>query len=58
MPLRRFSFGFKDKYDTENGLNSALMNLFVEGDYEITKNLKFYGSGMLTVDWVYQLNAQ
>ena len=51
------SYGFKDAYDTEKGLNSALMNLFVEGDYEITKDLKFYGSGMLTVDWAYQLNA-
>jgi len=49
------SYGFKDDYDTEKGLNSALMNLFVEGDYEITKDLKFYGSGMLTVDWIYQL---
>ena len=49
------SYGFKDAYDTEKGLNSALMNLFVEGDYAITDNLKFYGSGMLTVDWIYQL---
>jgi hypothetical protein len=50
-----FSYGFRDKYDTESNLNSALMNLFVEGDYQITKDLKFYGSGMLTVDWIYQL---
>lgn len=46
-----------NKYDTEKGLQSALMNLFIEGDYSITNNLKFYGSGMLTVDWAYQLNA-
>jgi hypothetical protein len=52
---QEMSFGFKDSYDTEKGLNSALMNLFVEGDYEINKDLKFYGSGMLTVDWIYQL---
>jgi hypothetical protein len=45
----------KDKYDVEKGLNSALMNLFVEGDYKISDTLKFYGSGMLTVDWIYQL---
>jgi len=50
-----FSYGFRDKYDTESNLNSALMNLHVEGDYQITKDLKFYGSGMLTVDWIYQL---
>jgi len=52
---QEFSYGFKDTYDTEKGLNSALMNLFVEGDYQISKDLKFYGSGMLTVDWIYQL---
>ena len=52
---QELSYGFRDKYDTESNLNSALMNLFVEGDYEITKDLKFYGSGMLTVDWIYQL---
>jgi hypothetical protein len=54
---QQVSFGLKNSYDTEKGLNSALMDLFVEGDYEITKDLKFYGSGMLTVDWAYQLNA-
>ena len=54
---QEMSFGFKDSYDTEKGLNSALMNLFVEGDYKITNNLSFYGSGMLTVDWAYQLNG-
>lgn len=47
----------KNKYDTERGLQSALMNLFVEGDYKISNELKFYGSSMLTVDWAYQLNA-
>jgi len=52
-----FSLDDKDKYDTEKGLNSALTNLFVEGDYAITDNLKFYGSSMLTVDWIYQLKA-
>ena len=51
------SFGLKNTYDTENGLNSALMNLFVEGDYTPLNNLKFYAAGMLTVDWAYQLNA-
>ena len=47
----------KNKYDTEKGLQSALMNVFVEGDYKISNELKFYGSSMLTVDWAYQLNA-
>ena len=52
---QELSYGLKNAYDTEQGLNSALMNLFVEGDYQITKDLKFYGSGMLTVDWIYQM---
>ena len=50
-----FSLLDKDKYDVEKGFNSALMNLLLEGDYAITDDLKFYGSGMLTVDWIYQL---
>jgi hypothetical protein len=50
-----FSLSDKDKYDTEKGLHSALMNLFLEGDYSITNDLRFYGAGMLTVDWIYQL---
>lgn len=52
-----FSLVNENKYDTEKGLQSALMNLFVEGDYKISNELKFYGSTMLTVDWAYQLNA-
>lgn len=52
-----FTLSDKNKYDTEKGLQSALMNLFVEGDYKISNELKFYGSSMLTVDWAYQLNA-
>lgn len=52
-----FSLLDKDKYDTEKGLNSALMNLYLEGDYAFTDKLKFYGSGMLTVDWIYQLKT-
>lgn len=51
-----FSLSDKDKYDTEKGLQSGLMNLFVEGDYKISSELKLYCSSMLTVDWAYQLN--
>lgn len=51
------AFGMHNSYDTEAGLQSALMNLFAEGDYAIRDNLKFYASGMLTVNWAYQLNA-
>ena len=52
-----FSLNDKDYYDTEKGFQSALMNLFLEGNYAITNELKFYTSTMLTVDWAYQLKA-
>jgi hypothetical protein len=44
-----------DSYDTEEGLQSALFNLFLEGDYTFTDDLRFYGAGMLTVDWIYDI---
>lgn len=50
-----FSLVNDNKLDTQKGLQSSLMNLFVEGDYAPVDNLKFYGSSMLTVDWAYQL---
>ena len=51
------SFSLKNDghFDNEGDLRSALFNFFVEGDYAITNNLKFYLSSMLTVDWVYEL---
>jgi hypothetical protein len=51
------AFGLHNDYDTEQGLQMALMNLFAEGDYVISDQLKFYAAGMLTVDWAYQINA-
>ena len=51
------ALGLHNSYDTEAGLQAALMNLLVEGDYMITPELKFTASGRLTVDWAYQLNA-
>ena len=50
-----FSLHGADNYDTEQGLQSAIFNFFLEGDYKVTDNLKFYGAGMLTADWVYDL---
>ncbi len=44
-----------DNYDTEEGVNQALMNLFVEGDVKLSSDLSFYGAGMLTMDWMYDL---
>lgn len=51
------AFGVHNSYDTEAGLQAAVMNLFGEGDYKILPELKFYASTKLTVDWAYQLNA-
>ncbi|HSB07421.1 MAG TPA: DUF1302 family protein [Thermodesulfobacteriota bacterium] len=44
-------------YDTEKGLQMALMNLFMEANYKMSDPLKFYTSAKLTVDWAYQLKA-
>ncbi len=46
-----------EHYDTEEGLQTALTNLFLETDYKMTDKLKFYTSGRLSVDWAYQLNS-
>ena len=51
------AFGMNNAYDTEAGLQSALMNLFVETEYKVLPEFKFYGAGRLTTDWAYQLNA-
>jgi len=50
-----FSMHDDDYYDTEKGLQAALFNLHLEGDYTFTDDLKFYGAGMLSVDWVYDM---
>jgi hypothetical protein len=50
-----FSLSDKDRYDTEKGLQTTLTNLFVEVDYKISDQLKFYGSSRITGDWIYQL---
>ena len=44
-----------DPYDTESGLQSALTTLLVEGKFHIADDLKLFASGLLAVDWVYDL---
>ena len=51
------ALGMHNAYDTEAGLQSALMNLFVEAEYKVFPQFKFYTSEKLSVDWAYQLNA-
>jgi hypothetical protein len=51
------ALGLHNAYDTEAGLQSALMNLFIEAEYKPLSQLKFYTAERLTLDWAYQLNA-
>jgi hypothetical protein len=46
-----------DKYDSEEDLQSALMNMFIETDYKPSEALTFYASGMLTMDWIYEIKS-
>ena len=49
-------FGLKgNHYDTEQDLQQAIMNAFLEADYRPQENLIFYTSGLYTIDWVYDL---
>jgi hypothetical protein len=50
-----FSLSDQDRFDTEKGLQTTLTNFFVEADYKISNQLKFYGSTRLTGDWIYQI---
>lgn len=50
-----FSLSDLDRYDTQKGLQTALGNLFVEADYKISNELKFYAATRITGDWIYQL---
>lgn len=52
-----FSLNDKDYYDTEKGIQTFLSNLFVEADYKISNQLKFYASTRITGDWIYQIKA-
>lgn len=53
--LAAFSAKDIDYYDTEQDLQSALFTLFLEGDYSLAYNLKFYASTNLNVDWIYDI---
>jgi hypothetical protein len=44
-----------DHYDTEQDLNAALTNLFLEADYKLNPDWKLYGAAMISVDWIYQI---
>lgn len=52
-----YSLDGGDHYDVEKDFNQALMNVFLEGDVKLSDNWSFYGAGMLTVDWMYDLKS-
>jgi hypothetical protein len=53
----QFKLEEKDVYDNESGLNGALSSLFLEGTYQASDNLKMYASGMVNIDWIYDLKS-
>ncbi|MBW2369733.1 MAG: hypothetical protein JRH15_17825 [Deltaproteobacteria bacterium] len=44
-----------DDYDTKEGFNAALTNLFIEGDYSFAGDWSIYAAGMFTMDWAYEV---
>lgn len=50
-----FSLYDKDHYDTERDINSAITNIFGEMNYSVSDDFKVYLSGILTVDWIYEM---
>jgi hypothetical protein len=57
MQQAQFSLLQGDHYDTEQDLQGALFNAFLEANYNFRDDMKFYVSGMLTYDWVYDLKS-
>ncbi|MBW1818479.1 MAG: hypothetical protein JRJ60_15150, partial [Deltaproteobacteria bacterium] len=45
-----------DEYDTKKGFQSAIFQFLLEGKYEVSRDLRFFGSGMLNLDWAYDIN--
>ncbi len=52
-----FSLSDRDRYDTEKGIQTFPSNLFIEADYKISNQFKFYGSTRITGDWIYQIKS-
>ena len=44
-----------DYYDTEDGLQSLLTNIFVEAEYLPHKDYRIFLTGKLTADWIYDI---
>ncbi len=50
-----FGLGGDSDFDTEKGLQSALLSAFIEVDYEPGPKLKIYAAGLYSIDWIYDL---
>jgi hypothetical protein len=53
----QFSLADQSYHDTEQDLQGALFNFFVETNYGLSPKVKFYTSGMFTADWVYDIKS-
>jgi hypothetical protein len=54
----QFNITDLDRYDSPKDFQSALTNVFLEGDYTMSdKNLRFYLAGMFTYDSAYDINS-
>ncbi len=47
------SYGLRNAYDTQRGVNSLITTALIEGDYKPDNSLKFYGALMATGDLIY-----
>ncbi|MGA3173045.1 MAG: DUF1302 family protein [Syntrophorhabdales bacterium] len=52
-----FNITGKNRLDAPQDLESALTNVFLETAYKPRDDLKFYGSGMFTADWAYDIKS-
>jgi hypothetical protein len=53
----QFGITGKDRYDSPKDLQAALTNVFLETAYAPRSDLKFFASGMFTMDWVYDIKS-
>ena len=44
-----------DHHDTQDGIQQAITNLFIEGNYKPSYDVTLYGAGMFTADLAYQI---
>jgi hypothetical protein len=50
------AYGLHNNYDTHQGFQQALTNVFLEGQYRPSAEWSFYASGRFSADWAYDFN--